>query len=158
MPLPQKKIYDLEEAREKIMRFCAYQERSQRQVSQKLKSYGLLPHIADELLIELIQNNYLNEQRFASAFARGHFKIKGWGKTKIAFELRKHGVSKPCIASAMAEIEPDSYSEKLQVLAQKKWESLNDYKPTRKQKLIRYLMNKGYEYAEIAAVLSKLDL
>jgi regulatory protein len=156
MALPQKKIYDLQEAREKIRRYCAYQERSQKQVVDKLKSYGLLPLAADELLLELIQENYLNEQRFATAFARGRFSIKGWGKTKIANALYQHRVSKPCIMAALAEIEDGSYSEKLMSLTQKKWNSLNGEHPnTRKQKTIRYLMGRGYLYADIEKAIQK---
>ena len=154
MALPQKKIYDLQEAREKIRRYCAYQERSQKQVVDKLKSYGLLPLAADELLLELIQVNYLNEQRFATAFARGRFSIKGWGKTKIANALYLHRVSKPCILAALAEIDDSNYSEKIAVLARKKWESLKAEHPnTRKQKTIRYLMGRGYFYDDIEKAL-----
>ncbi len=157
MELPQKKIYDLTEAREKIRRFCAYQERSQRQVIDKLKSYGLLPLAADELLLELIQENYLNEQRFAKAFARGKFGIKGWGKTKIEHALYQHGVSKPCIAAALAEIDDAKYADTLAALLQKKWDSLKGEHPnTRKQKVIRYLMAKGYFYGDIEKSLTDI--
>jgi regulatory protein len=157
MPLPQKKIYNLEEAREKIRRYCAYQERSQKQVSDKLKSYGLLPFVVDELLLELIQENYLNEERFAKAFARGRFSIKGWGKQKIKFALKAHGVSEPCIARALEEIVDDAYQEKLAQIAQKKWDALEGNHPrTRKQKVINYLMGRGYIYADIKLAINQI--
>ena len=150
MALPKKKIYDLNEAREKIRRYCAYQERSQKQVVDKLKSYGLLPLAADELLVELLQENFLNEQRFASAFARGRFNIKGWGKTKIANALYRHGVSKPCITTALNEIDDENYHEKLHLLARKKWDSLKQEHPSiRKQKTIRFLLGRGFLYDDI---------
>jgi len=159
MELPQKKIYDLNEAREKIRRFCAYQERSQKQVVDKLKSYGLLQLAADELLLELIQDNYLNEQRFATAFARGRFAIKGWGVRKIEQELWRHGVSKPCIAAALAEIDGNDYSDKLSTLAKKKWESLKGEHPnTRKQKTIRYLLGRGFMYEDVDKAIQKIKL
>ena len=159
MPLPQKKIYNLDEAREKIRRYCAYQERSQFQVEQKLKAYGLIVEVAEELLIELIQDNFLNEQRFADAFVRGKFNQKGWGRRKIEAELFKHRVSKPCIQKAFEQIEAHDYQEKLKVIAQKKWDSLSGVrKPQRKQKLIRYLQGRGYFYDEIKSVLKELDI
>ena len=159
MESPKKKIYNLNEAREKIRRFCAYQERSQRQVVDKLKSYGLLPLAADELLLELFQENYLNEQRFATAFARGRFAIKGWGLRKIEQELWRHGVSKPCIAAALAEIDGRDYSIKLESLAKKKWESLKSEQPNaRKQKTIRYLLGKGFMYEDVDKAIQKIKL
>lgn len=153
-----KNIYDLNEAREKIRRFCAYQERSQKQVEEKLRSYGLKPLAADELLIELLQENYLNETRFASAFARGKFNIKGWGRRKIEQELWRHGVSKPNIAAALAEIEDENYTEKLKSIAQKKYNSLTDrLTKTRQQKTTRYLMGRGYLWDEIQPILDEIQ-
>lgn len=159
VPLNQKKVYNLDEAREKIRRYCAYQERSQFQVEQKLKAYGLISEVADELLIELIQDNFLNEQRFADAFVRGKHNQKGWGKRKIQAELFKHRVSKPCIEKAMANIQSDEYLEKLRGIAQKKWNSLEGVrKPQRVQKVIRYLQGRGYFYDEIKRAMTKLNV
>ena len=157
MPFPQKKIYSLEEAREKIRRYCAYQERSQYQVEQKLKSYGLIPMVAEELLVELIQDNFLNEQRFADAFVRGKFNQKGWGKRKIEAALRQHRVSAPCMDKAMMQLKPETYSEKLQILAQKKWDSLDGVeRRQRMQKVMVYLQGRGYFYDEIKSVLNTI--
>ena len=158
MALPQKRIYNLEEAREKIRRYCAYQERSQRQVQTKLRDYGLIPAVADELFIELIQEGFLNEQRFAEAFVRGKFNQKGWGRRKIEVELNKHGVSKPCIKSALSQVENGEYIAKLEVIAKKKWSSLrNERLPLRKQKTIRFLLGRGFFYDEIKGVLNELE-
>ena len=155
--MPQKKIYDLQEAREKIRKYCAYQERSQFQVEQKLRTYGLIPSVADELLVELIQDNFLNEQRFADAFVRGKFNQKGWGKRKIEAELFKHRVSKPCIQQAFVLIKPDDYQEKLKGIAQKKWDRLSSIrKPERAQKVTRYLQGRGYFYDEIKKALDAI--
>ena len=157
MPNPNQKIYDLQEAREKIRKYCAYQERSQFQVEQKLRTYGLISSVADELLVELIQDNFLNEQRFADAFVRGKFNQKGWGPRKIEAELFRHRVSKPCIRKAFEQIEPDDYQDKLKIIAQKKWESLNGVrKPQRVQKVTRYLQGRGYFYQEIKTALNKI--
>ena len=151
-----KKILDLALAREKIRSYCAYQERNQREVKQKLLSYGLLPYIADEILMELIQDGFLNEERYAQAFARGKVNIKGWGRKKIEMELKMRGISAPCIAKALSEIDTDNYSAKLTSLAQKKWDSLKDGRiDIRKQKVINYLLGKGYIYQEVEEVLNK---
>ncbi len=159
MQSSQNKIYDLAEAREKIRRFCAYQERSQKQVEEKLKSYGLLDLAADELLLELIQENYLNEERFASTFARGKFSIKGWGVRKIEQALWQHRVSKPNIESALAEINQDQYKSKLISIAQKKYNLISSTaKGKREQKLIRFLLGKGYLYDEIKEALTHLEI
>ncbi len=157
MPFSQKKIYSLDEARIKIRRYCAYQERSQKQVYEKLRSYGLFPQVADELLLELLQDDFVNEERFAIAFASGRCNIKHWGRRKIELELRQHGVSKPCISSALAAIDDVIYADNLKKLTKKKYDSLKGiHKKTRKQKTINYLLGKGYLYDEIAPVVKNL--
>ncbi len=157
MALGQKKIYNLEEAREKIRRYCAYQERSQKQVYEKLRSYGLLPNVADEFFLELLQDDFVNEERFALAFARGKVNIKQWGRRKIEVELRQHGVSKPCIAIALAAIDQNTYGDNVAKLAQKKYDALKgELKNIRKQKTVNYLMGKGYLYDEIAETVNQL--
>jgi regulatory protein len=152
-----KKILDLALAREKIRGYCAYQERNQREVKQKLLSYGLLSHIADDILIELIQDGFLNEERYAQAFARGKVNIKGWGRRKIEMELKMRGISTPCISKALSEIDADSYSARLASLAEKKWDSLKGGRSDiRKQKVITYLLGKGYEIEMIKKAMSEL--
>lgn len=149
-----KKVLDLALAREKIRSYCAYQERNQREVKQKLLGYGLLPYIADEILMELIQDGFLNEERYAQAFARGKVNIKGWGRKKIEMELKMRGISTPCITKALSEIDADNYSSKLASLTQKKWDSLKGSRnDIRRQKVINYLLGKGYVYQEIEEVL-----
>lgn len=154
-----KKIYDLNLAREAIKKYCAYQERSQRQVVAKLKSFGLLELAADELLLELIAENFLNELRFSEAFARGKSRIKSWGPKKIENELRKHGVSAPCIAKALAALNDDESLAGMQKLAEKKWLLLHreDIR-VREQKVIRFLLSKGYNYDAIKPVVAQLKI
>src|SRR5690606_19696103 len=103
------KIYDLEEARNRIKAFCTYRERSQREAREKLTSYGLIPPVVDELLVELIQENFLNEERFAKAFVRGKFYIKKWGRNKIKNELYRHELSTYVLNRALEEIEDGAY-------------------------------------------------
>jgi regulatory protein len=87
-----RKTYTPSQAKPKIEKFCAYQERSHQQVKRKLQGYGLNGMDADILLVELMHANFLNEERFAMAYARGKFKIKGWGKAKIKQGLKREGV------------------------------------------------------------------
>ena len=153
------KTYDLHTAREKIQSYCAYQERCHMEVSMKLKSWGLIQEAIDLLIIELVQFNFLNEERYARSFARGKFRIKKWGKLKIRMALKKRDVNFKCIDLAMLEIDDKTYLITLKELLQKKNDILketNSYK--RKIKLIRYLMNRGYEYDLIHDVLVELKL
>jgi len=153
------KIYDLNIAREKIQAYCAYQERCHKEVTMKLRSWGLIQEAIDVLITELIQFNFLNEERYARSFARGKFRIKKWGKMKIRMALKKRDVYFKCIDLAMLEIDDKAYLNTLKHLLQKKNETLketNSYK--RKIKLTRYLVTKGYEYDLIHDTLVKLKL
>tara|TARA_B100001741_G_scaffold82300_1_gene66777 strand:- start:3163 stop:3630 length:468 start_codon:yes stop_codon:yes gene_type:complete len=153
------KIYDLNTAREKIQAYCAYQERCHMEVTMKLKSWGLIQEAIDLLIIELIQFNFLNEERYSRSFARGKFRIKKWGKIKIRTALKKREVYFKCIDLAMLEIDDKTYLNTLKELIQKKNDVLketNSYK--RKMKLIRYLVTRGYEYDLIHDALVELKL
>tara|TARA_B100000900_G_scaffold415298_1_gene444672 strand:- start:2720 stop:3115 length:396 start_codon:yes stop_codon:yes gene_type:complete len=125
----------------------------------KLKSWGLIQEAINLLIIELIQFNFLNEERYARSFARGKFRIKKWGKLKIRMALKKRDVYFKCIDLAMLEIDDKTYLITLKELLQKKNDILketNSYK--RKIKLIRYLVNRGYEYDLIHDALVELKL
>ncbi len=153
------KIYDLHTARGKIQAYCAYQERCHMEVMIKLKSWGLIQEAIDLLIVELIQYNFLNEERYARSFARGKFRIKKWGKIKIRKALKKRDVYFKCIDLAMLEIDDKTYLNTLKELLQKKNDILKEtnlYK--RKMKLISYLVNRGYEYDLIHDALVELKL
>ena len=125
----------------------------------KLKSWGLIQEAIDLLIIELIQFNFLNEERYARSFARGKFRIKKWGKLKIRMALKKREVYFKCIDFAMSEIDDKTYLNTLKELLQKKNDILKEtnlYK--RKMKLINYLVNRGYEYDLIQDALVELKL
>ena len=153
------KIYDLHTAREKIQAYCAYQERCHMEVMIKLKSWGLIQEAIDLLIVELIQYNFLNEERYARSFSRGKFRIKKWGKIKIRTALKKRDVYFKCIDLAMLEIDDKTYLNTLKELLQKKNDILKEtnlYK--RKMKLISYLVSRGYEYDLIHDALVELKL
>ena len=153
------KIYDLNTAREKIQAYCAYQERCHMEVTMKLKSWGLIQEAIDLLIVELIQFNFLNEERYARSFARGKFRIKKWGKIKIRMALKKRDINFKCIDLSMLEIDDKTYFITLKELLQKKNETVketNSYK--RKMKLTSYLVSRGYEYDLIHDALVELKL
>lgn len=153
------KTFDLHTARQKIQTFCAYQERCHKEVSMKLKSWGLIQEVIDLLIIELVQFNFLNEERFARSFSRGKFRINKWGKIKIRKELKKRDVYLKCIDLAMQEIDDKTYIITLKEILQKKNDILKETNSfNRKMKLIRYLVNRGYEYDLIDDALVELKL
>jgi regulatory protein len=152
------KVYDLHIAREKIQAYCAYQERCHQEVTKKLRSWGLIPDAIDMLIGELMQFNFLNEERYARSFARGKFRIKKWGRIKIRIELKKHDIYFKCIDFAMEEIDDKAYFETLKEVLQRKNELEKEkdlYK--RKAKLTRYLVSRGFEYDLIRDALEELN-
>lgn len=146
LTIMQKKHLTKEQALQKLRQYCAYQERSHSEVKQKLWDLGVWRSEHDEILSSLIEDDYLNEERFAKAFAGGKFRMKDWGRKKIYFGLKEKGVSDYVIKRAMKEIEDDAYRKTLQDLAEKKYESLKgEQYLIRKKKTMDYLLQKGYE-------------
>ncbi|GAB3507518.1 regulatory protein RecX [Spirosoma knui] len=144
----------LKDALRKAAMFCAYQERTQQEVRDRLKEWGVWGDDAEEVIAELIQQNYLNEERFAKSFAGGKFRVKGWGKRKIKQHLQQRGITGYNLDQAMKEIAPDDYRHTLRELLNKKRQSLRDDNPlVIKQKLVRYALSKGYESDLVFSVL-----
>jgi regulatory protein len=142
------------EAVKKIQHYCAYQERSHQEVRNKLFDYGLFENEVDEITSKLIADGFLNEERFAKAFAGGKFRIKKWGKIKIERELEMLGVSKRNIATGLNEIDRDDYRKALIILLEKKSAQLTDDEGYQlKDKLGRYVIAKGYEPAMVWEIL-----
>src|ERR1017187_9401155 len=105
----QKKKLSPNEALIKAQLFCAYQERCQQEMRDKLYSWGLYPDAVENIIAGLITGNYLNEERFAKSYAGGKFRIKKWGRIKIKIELKKRKISEYCIKRAMEEINNRDY-------------------------------------------------
>ncbi len=145
---------DKKAALAKAEHYCAYQERSQQEIRSKLYEWGLWKDEVEELISELIQTNFLNEERFTMAYVSGKFKIKKWGKMKIKKGLKLKGVTEKMISNALKTIDYDEYLETILVLANKKLPAIKekeDYK--RRYKLTTYLMSKGFESNLISEVL-----
>lgn len=150
----QQKNIGTEKALQKIKQFCTYQERSHYQVKEKLYSFGLYKNEVEQLLSQLIEENFLNEERYAQAFAGGRFRIKNWGRIKIKYELKQNRVSEYCIKTALQSIDEIEYNKTLRRLFEIKEKSLHAEKNTftKKQKILSYLMQKGFEPSLVHAV------
>ena len=134
-------------ALEKGANFCAYQERSQNEVRQKLYDFKLDSDDVEEVLMMLIQEDFVNEERFAKAYCRGKFNQNKWGKTKIKQGLKQKKVSDRCIRIGLSEINIEKYQEVLTLLLSKKRETIKDKNQWAvKKKLLNYAIQKGYEY------------
>ncbi|MGZ3751462.1 MAG: regulatory protein RecX [Mucilaginibacter sp.] len=155
----QKKITDEKVGLAKAEHYCAYQERSQQEVRDKLYEWGLYPNVVENVIIQLIAGNFLNEERFANAYARGKFNQKGWGKNKIKQGLKFKKVSDVLIKKALNNINGDDYLQMLAKVIQKKGALLSDRDPyKRKYKLQQYALSRGYENDLISDVLKNSDL
>ncbi len=146
MEAPEPKRYSVAEAGEKIRHFCAYQERSQYQVRQRLYEYGIYTQDVNQIIVELIEENYLNEERFAKAFVRGKFNIKKWGRIKIKQALYPHKLSDYILKKAFAEIDEAEYLKTLKSVIEKKSREVkikNDFE--RKGKIAHYAITRGFE-------------
>lgn len=142
----KKKRLEPKEAKLRTADFCAYQERSQKQVREKLYDYGLHFDEVEEVLADLIVEGYLNEERFAKAYAGGKFRIKKWGKHKILQGLKQHKISEYCIKKGLGEIDAEDYYQTLKALLLRKVDTIkasNDY--DRRNKIARYAVGRGYE-------------
>ena len=151
-----KKHLTKEQALQKLKHYCAYQERCHSEVKEKLYSLGVWKKDHDAIIAALIEENYLNEERFAIAFAGGKWRIKQWGRIKIKYELKQKQVSEYSIKKALKQIEEDDYVKVLTKLAKEKYASLkNEQYLIRKKKTIDHLMGKGFELPLINAVLDE---
>ena len=107
--LKKPKVYTQKQALIKAESYCAYQERCQQEVRDKLYSWGLHEVQVENVIAELIASNFINEERFAKAYAGGKFRIKKWGRVKISIELKRRKISTYCIKKGLAEIEEEEY-------------------------------------------------
>lgn len=138
--------------------WCAYQERSQFEVRNKLFEFGIFNEEAENIISLLIQENFLNEERFALAFARGKFRIKSWGKIKIKLELKQHKVSDYCITKALKQIDGNEYFATLEKIIEKKIKEIKESNKIKKQyKIIKYAMSRGYEQDIIMDAIKNLE-
>jgi regulatory protein len=144
-------------ARKRIESWCAYQERAQQETRDKLYEFGLHAADVEQIIAELIGENFLNEERFAIAFAGGKFRIKQWGKIKIKLELRQRKVSDYCINRALKQIPDKDYFSTLEKVIAKKSKLIKEPNKIKKHyKLLQYASSRGFEKDLIVDVLKEI--
>ncbi|MAM29719.1 MAG: recombinase RecX [Flavobacteriaceae bacterium] len=145
--MQQHKTYTVDEAKKKLEHYCAYQERCHKDVQKKLRDMRMIPEAIDQIIHHLITQNYLNETRFAQAFARGKFRTKKWGRNRIVRELKFRDISKYNITLALKEISETDYQKTFHELAEKRLRQLENETnlQKKKKKLADYLFYRGWE-------------
>jgi len=154
MAFKRDRVYDLETARVQIRKYCAYQERCQFEVEERLRSMGLLQAAQDDLLGELISEGFLSEERFARAYVRGKNRIKGWGRVKITHHLKAKRVSARCIQLGLSELDPESYLKNLTTLLSKSYPWTTRLE---EQSAVSAMQRKGYTWEEIETAKANLS-
>ncbi len=144
-PKPKKKLTP-SQALLKAQQNCAYQERCQQEMRDKLYGWGLYTDAVENIIASLITDNFLNEERFAKAYSGGKFRIKKWGKIKIKMELKNRKISEYCIRKAMEEINDADYFKTIKELIEKKSREIKGGKmQIRNYKIVQYITSKGFE-------------
>lgn len=139
-------------------RYCAYQERCHQEVLGKLQQMRMIPEAIDHIMAHLIQNDFLNEQRFADNFVSGKFRIKKWGRNRIQRELQQRDISQFAINSALKAIQEEEYLGVFSELAGKRWQQLKDDDlQKKKRKLMGYLLYRGWESSLIYPKIEELS-
>ncbi len=142
----------------KLANYCAYQERCHLEVTNKLAEYGVYYEDADQVIAELIIQNYLNEERFAKAFAGGKFRVKKWGRNKIKQELKLKKISEYCIKQGLEEIDNEQYMEVLEKEAVQKYKAIKDKNfLVKANKTAQYLVSRGFETDLVWDVVKQLN-
>lgn len=154
----EKKSYTFLEIKQKMVNYCVYQDRCHKEVEQKMRDFLLIEEAREEILLYLMKENYLNEERFTRSYIRGKFYMKSWGRNKIRNHLKFKGIGEKLINAGFEEIEEEDYEktlEKLYVGYKDKIKGLQEYQ--KRSKTIKYLLAKGFEYEEITDLIKKLS-
>lgn len=152
-----KKQLTPEQALQKLKQYCAYQERCHAEVVDKLYQLGVWKKEHDAIVATLIEENYLNEERFAMAYAGGKYRMKQWGRVKIKYELKQKQVSNYSINKALKQFDEEEYRRTLHKLANDKYTLLKgEQYLVRKKKTMDYLMQRGYETDLITVTINDI--
>ena len=140
------RTYSLMEAQSKLENYCAYQERCHKEIVEKLRGMNMIPQAIDLIIVHLIDNKYLNEERFACSFTRGKHRIKHWGKIRIVNELKFRKISQYNITTALKEITAEEYNNTFHTLADRQWGNIRETNAIKKRKkFCDFLLRKGFE-------------
>jgi regulatory protein len=153
-----KKYTSKADALAKLQRYCAYQDRCHKEVRTKLLELGVYGDDLEEVIAQLIEEKFLNEERYARSFARGKFRIKQWGRSRIVRELKMRDISDYCIRKAMEEIEEAEYTQTLaDFLAKKALLLENESGFERNNKLAQYALRRGFEQELVWEAIRKME-
>ena len=153
-----KDFFTINEATKKLEHYCAYQDRCHEEVIQKLRSMKMDQDEIDQIIVQLIADNFLNEERFACSYARGKHRIKHWGKIRIVNELKFRKISATLIKIALKEIDDSDYLDMFDALADKHWETITERNTMKKRKkFCDYLLRKGWETELIYQKMKELE-
>lgn len=153
------KSYAVDEAQRKLEAYCSYQDRCHAEVVQKLKDMRMIPTAIQQIVTQLIADEYLNETRFSKSFARGKFRMKKWGKIRIVNELKARKISEYNIRMALTEIDEEEYLQTLETLVQKRKSQITETHPMKiKKKIADYLFYRGWESHLIFDKINQLKL
>lgn len=143
----QKKNFTVDEIRDKLAKYCAYQDRCHWEVEVKMREFNLIPEAKDLIMIYLIQHDFLNEERFTNSFVRGKFNQKKWGRNKIRMELKRRKIPEKMIENAISQMDEIEYQKTLEELFRKKEATLKTERESwkKKAKIRNFLLQKGYE-------------
>ncbi|MDF2932696.1 MAG: RecX family transcriptional regulator [Chryseobacterium sp.] len=150
----EKKLFTFDEIKQKLVNYCVYQDRCHAEVEQKMREFVLIPEAKEEILLYLMKENYLNEERFTRSYIRGKFNIKQWGKNKIKIHLKQKGITEKLITKSFDEIDDEDYLKIIKKLYENhfsKQKGLQVYQ--KKSKTIKYLLSRGFEYENILQVI-----
>ena len=146
----EKKSFTFDEIKQKLVNYCVYQDRCHAEVEQKMREFLLIDEAKEEIILYLMKENYLNEERFTRSYIRGKFYIKHWGKNKIRMNLKQKQISEKLISMCFDEIYEDDYIKTIKRIYEdysSKQKGLQEYQ--KKTKTIKYLMSRGFEYEKI---------
>ena len=146
------------EVKKKLEHFCAYQDRCHDEVVRKIRSMAVFSKDLDEIMVHLIDHNFLNEQRFACSFARGKHHIKFWGNIRIINELKARNISKTIINIALNEITNEEYLTNFHFIAERHWQTISEKNTLKKRKkFCDYLLRKGFESSLVYEKVKDLE-
>ncbi len=154
-----KEVLSIKEALQKIEFFCGYQERCHEEVVDKLRSMKMDSDEIDQIMVHLITENFINEERLATSFARGKHRIKHWGKIRITNELKFRNISQTLINIALKEITPEEYLNTFHALAERLWESIRETNSLKKRKkFCDYMLRRGFESNLVYEKVKELEM
>ena len=159
MPKNPSKPLTPDQVLDKMAKYCAYQERCVKDVRDKLKTYDIPQEERDKILDFLLDNRFVNDERFAKSFVRGKLNQSGWGVNKIRFHLIQKGIDKDIIEEALGQTDEEVYRQRLIEILKTKAKTIKaDSDFEKKRKLAAYAMQKGFEGALVWEVLKDLDI